>query len=176
MFTVQDIDDDTFPELTEAQLEALELIGRGLTTKQIAHELGLTESGATKRVETLRAKFGGITKNELGVIAREAQDSAVSGQGKKLTGKKTTLASPVFFPPSDSPNDAGSQLLLRDAQTFDARSPWAADSEPHVVPEELDGKDATWFRLKMAMKIALGMAVVLLVMLAVANSVETLVM
>ena len=175
MFTVQDIDDDTFPELTEAQLEALELIGRGLTTKQIAHELGLTESGATKRVETLRAKFGGITKNELGAIAREAQDSAVSGQGKKLTGKKTTLASPVFFPSSDAPNDAGSQLLLRDAQTFDARSPWAADSEPHVVPEELDGKDATTFRWLATVGIAVGMAVVMLVMLAVANAVGDMV-
>jgi LuxR family transcriptional regulator len=44
--------------LTNAELEALELIKRGLRFKQIAHEIGISQSAVKARLVSVRAKLG----------------------------------------------------------------------------------------------------------------------
>lgn len=155
-------------DLTGKQFETMELVGRGLTTKQIAHELGLSMSGATQRVETLRAKFGGVTKAELGRIFREAVEIPANESSRNSTCKKNPVAAHIEFAQPDSRDAQGSHLLLADSLTFDASPPWAGHVEPNVVPEVLNGENATTFRLLAAVGIALGLAVLVLVVLAVA--------
>lgn len=53
--------------VTTRQAQVIELVRRGLTTKEIAAELGITERAVTAQVSRLMAKFGAA--NRAGLIA-----------------------------------------------------------------------------------------------------------
>lgn len=61
----------TFPTLTERQAKALELVGRGLSTVEIAAEMEVKPRTAKQYVDVLRRKFGVSFKRELIPFAQE---------------------------------------------------------------------------------------------------------
>jgi DNA-binding CsgD family transcriptional regulator len=75
--------------LTARQTEVLALIARGLTTKEIAHSLGITERGVAAQVSRLLARFN--VPNRAGLIARTLSD-AIAG-----STSTTGPADPVNF-------------------------------------------------------------------------------
>lgn len=69
--------DDAFANVTEKQHEVLRLVGDNFTSKQIAHELGISISAVNQRIETVRARAGSVSRLELARAYREyrqAQD------------------------------------------------------------------------------------------------------
>ena len=55
--------------LTDRQAEILDLVGRGLTNKEIAFALGISEQGAKDHVSHLLSRFGVTNRGELGGVA-----------------------------------------------------------------------------------------------------------
>lgn len=169
--------DDVFATLTEKQRETLVLLGEGRTSKEIAHALGISESATIQRIETIRAKAGGMLRKDLARAWREYSATEESSEEtcKEITGN-------IFhLPPEDTWHQHRGQdhfkdeLHLADAMPFQASAPWAEDKEPEVVPEALNGPNAVLMRSFMALGIALGMLVVMLVLLSVANELGELI-
>lgn len=61
-----------FPELTDRELEVLELVARGRSNGAIAAELYLSEKTVRNNVSSILAKFGGSTRAEAIARARDA--------------------------------------------------------------------------------------------------------
>jgi DNA-binding CsgD family transcriptional regulator len=160
---------DTLASLTAKQRETIALIGDGRANKEIATELDISLSAAIQRVENLRAKFGNVSKADLGRIWREHDQAMAQGTCNPITGNNNHLSDTPFFAPEGSRNQNDAHLYLADSLLIETNPPWTRKSEPSVVPEELDGANATTLRGLIVVAMAIGMAVLLLVMLAVAN-------
>lgn len=63
-----------FPDLTERELEILDLLGLGLTNKAIAHRLFLSEKTVRNHVSNVLAKTGASDRSEAGELARAARE------------------------------------------------------------------------------------------------------
>ena len=162
-----------FESLTLKQRQTIELLADGRTSKEIASELDISESAAVQRIETLRAKAGGVLRKELARLYREYSDNCRDAC-KEVTGNKNHL------PPISSNSTAGtgtytgSVLTMNDAVAFERPAPWASPGEPEVVPEALEGENAALNRWLAAVFTAVGMVVLMLVLLAVASELGTL--
>jgi len=168
--------EDAFDTLTEKQRETVELLGQGRTSKEIASMLGISESAAVQRIETLRAKCGGILRKDLARAWREyCEDRGTEQACKGLTGKSFQVPPATNWPDYAGQDDSGDLLQLADAMPFETQAPWASSDEPEVVPEVLDGADAVLKRTFLAVGLALGLLVAMLVLLSVANELGELI-
>lgn len=161
--------DDAYSSLTDKQLETLQIVADGRTHKELARIAGISVSAATQRIETLRAKFGGVTKAELARIHRQHRKD---GDCKEFTGKIFQLPLEAPHPPNSGWNRVQEQGLLADASpVFSADAPWE-NHEPEVVPEVLNGRHSTAFRLAATAGLATAILVFAIVLLAVANMIS----
>lgn len=173
-------------DLTEKQQETIRLLAEGLTAKEIAARLEISHSAVAQRIETLRSKFGGITKNELarkarGWLAAEgyqadskpfmlAGASAANEPCMKDTGQKNHLPHHGNGSQQGDGNQFESELRFSDSFVLDATPPWDQTRHDRLVPEVLDGEHAAPARWAYIVGAAIGMAILLLVLLAVANA------
>jgi DNA-binding NarL/FixJ family response regulator len=67
----QPIGEDTIAGLTNRELEVLEMIGRGMTSKQIARRLGLSQKTIEAHRDRIRMKLG--LSNSLALARRAMQ-------------------------------------------------------------------------------------------------------
>lgn len=161
--------DAVYEGLTEKQAETLDMIGDGLTHKEIAASLDISASAATQRVETLRAKFGGVTKAQLARLHRRREEIATC---KTVTGKTSHLSDHPIEPSFEPRHRDGSAMSLSDsAPVFRLDTPWSEIDEPEVVPEVLDGEHASTFRWVAVVAIAAGLLAVAILLLTAAQAI-----
>lgn len=158
----------TLNGLTSKQIEALALVADGRTNKEIATELGISISAAVQRIESIRIKFDGASKAELGRIYREYEDGLAC---KEFTGNSFQVPSSQDFTAEATWDRPASSMTLSDSMTFEANPPWSTRRETRLVPEMLDGRNAVAYRWVLAVGLALGMAILSLVLLAVAAAI-----
>jgi len=72
-----------FAALTARQRQAMELLSEGRTSKEIAHALGISESAAIQRIETVRNRVGGLLRKDLARAYRRYMHNA---PGKEAVG------------------------------------------------------------------------------------------
>lgn len=169
--------EEVFDNLTRKQRETIELLGEGWTSKEMAYALGISESAVIQRIETLRAKTGGMLRKDLARAWRDhtAQDRLSQDTYKGLTGNIFQVPERTDWPEDDAQDHFDNELEMADAVAFEAMAPWATSDEPEVVPEVLDGRDAVLKRSLLAVGMAIGMLVVLLVLLSVAKELGELI-
>lgn len=159
----------TLSSLTPKQLQALALVAEGRTNKEIAAELHISISATVQRIETIRTRFNGASKAQLGRIYREyiTQKPACN----EITGKSIQLPNDDQIAPTDAWDQPSPMLTVADL-TFDVTPPWDQGVGGRLVPEMLDGRNAVAYRWIFALGLAIGMAVLSLVLLAVAGAVR----
>ena len=159
-----------FAGVTEKQREVLDLLLEQRTTKEMAHSLGVSPSAIDQRIDALRRRAGDVTRAELTRLWRDHR----SGTCDRIPYENSQL------PPHPAalhltPQDAERGIFrFDDVAGFAPSAPWNSH-EPLVVPEALDGSDATPQRIWLAVKIAVGIVLVLLVGLAVSGEMASLV-
>ena len=162
---------EIYDSLTEKQLETLDLVGEGHTSKVIAARLDISAHAANERISVLRKKFGNIPKAELGRIHRKTRENFPP---EKFGGQFSQLPPTWTHEPSDGRHRDESDMVLADcAPVFRLDAPWSHPPEPHVVPEVLDGEDASRNRWVATIAIAIGMLVLAVVLLAAAQAIGT---
>lgn len=121
--------------LTAKQHEALVLAAKHLTSKQIAQELGVAPVTIDKRIETVRARLGHITRSDLLRLYRawcEAHDRPIDDP--------IILDDAPLFPPLREPQQGQPVMMFQDSVAFDARASWDRDwplLRPGLKPSEL---------------------------------------
>lgn len=157
-----------FESATPKQFAVLLLLDDGRTSKEIAYELGVSESAINQRIESLRAKMGGISRAALTRAFRTWRVENFTCND--LTGKIFQLSASDFETDTRNRNGEFESLALSDSMTLDSGIPWASQETPRVVPEVLDGKNAALYRWMCVVGIALATTIMLLVLLSVAQS------
>ena len=165
--------------LTPKQRQALELVATNHTTKEMAHALGISEPAAIKRVLALREKFGGITKNQLARKYQKFKQTSAQTYQKSIPsddhhGKKFHLLQSSPDEENCDGQHADSTVEFSDAIQTRIDVPWASYDEPPVVPGALDREGSGVLRIAAAVLVALGVAVLALVIIGVSAAVEDL--
>lgn len=175
-----------FERLSKKQMEALALVANGMTSKEIAIDLGITPSAVTQRIESARKLFNGASRQELARIFRDQVAVSSSAENDWTCNQNTGSPSSYHACKTNqvpTPNNiseiqlqdrTGSQFALADSASFELELPWA-ELEPRVVPEVLEGKNATVNRLLFAVGLSFGLIVTALVLLAVAGELGNLI-
>lgn len=127
--------DQVFGELTEKQREALGLAANGLTSKEIARELGISPHSVDKRIDTVRAQLDSMPRHRLVREFRRWDTGCES-----ITGDPFPLTGDRDFGADLSSQPEGDTLLFSDALTFDGPLEW--EREPAwlhrgVTPSDL---------------------------------------
>lgn len=139
-----------FRLLTEKQSAVLELLARGLTSKEIGYQLGASESAVNRHIEILRSRFGDITRLQLARLYRESPDEfprmMPAASCVETTEQKIDLAEPEADEGRKARDETEAQLAFQDSLTVRIDAPWTKPEEPGVVPRVLDGENATLTR------------------------------
>lgn len=136
-----------FDFATPRQRAVLDLLANSRTSKEIAHQLGISEAAVNRRIEVLRSRLGGVTRHELARRYREWSGgaAAVSPEASCEENRTQILPLAAAVPPGDdSRRDdmvrAGEGM--RDQLAISIEAPWTQPAEPAVVPGVLDGDNA----------------------------------
>lgn len=158
-----------FSGLTPKQHEVLRFVAENRTSKEIAWELGISESAVNQRIEGVRSRTGGPPRAELARVYRQyLQD--LEAACNPLPDKIPQV--PAGAGPRHSPtrDGAADPFALADAVTFTFNPPWQGERVGRVVPEVLDGAHAGLSRTAAMIGIAVGMLLVAMIGLGVVHA------
>jgi DNA-binding CsgD family transcriptional regulator len=78
--------------LTDKQREVLALVSEGMTSKEIARKLGVSESAVNQRIEVIRLRLGGLSRAQIARIYRRTSTLMITiPTSNSLTGKPIPL-------------------------------------------------------------------------------------
>jgi DNA-binding CsgD family transcriptional regulator len=155
--------------LSERQKQVLCLIDRRLTIKEMASELGISETRVNQHIDTLKRRLGANTHRELAARYQELLASSTPALFRMPTGGKSQL--PDEDEARSSPSgvtDGG--LTLADVHAFSVEAPWTRASEPRIVPPALDGQHAVLLRLAVIAAMVFGVLASLVLAITAADS------
>jgi len=158
-----------FARLTPKQHEVLRLVAENRTSKEIAWDLGISESAVNQRIEGVRSRTGSPPRAELARTYRlylyelQAACSPLPDKNFQLSDGADTAA-------STGQDERLDQFGLADALTFNVAAPWQAERRLRIVPEVLDGANAGLSRTAAMVAIALGMLLLAMVGLGVVRA------
>lgn len=145
-----------FDFLTVKQKAALDLLANHRTSKEIAHTLGVSETSVNRRIEVVKLRLGGITRQELArrynlwLATQPNADAETPENGQSACVENTgdilqlaEQATPEERPDRDS---EASETAFEDPVAMSIEAPWKEWSEPRIVPRVLDGENATLTR------------------------------
>ena len=174
----------TYPQFTDRQIEVLSLVARRLTIKEIAAELGVSESAINQRIRTLKEKARVNTHRELAQMYLDfcAEDVPASPYFSEKTCSDSAcrisqLEASSLIQNEGTESKSRSAFSFHDSQLFRSEAPWLEIDEPRVVPRVLDGPNAVWFRIVAIFVIAVALMVSVIVGLAtlqaITNAIES---
>ena len=149
-----------FGFLTPRQEAVLDHLANARTSKEIAHSLGVSETAINRRIEKLRERLGGITRQELTRRYRLWSSERPSGDAVQLqkasesrdpagveTGTQNLQLSANRGSGERPDRDSeASETAFEDPVAMSIEAPWKEWSEPRIVPRVLDGENATLTR------------------------------
>lgn len=168
----------TFAGLTPKQHEVLRFVAENRTSKEIAWELGISESAVNQRIESIRARTGAPPRAELARVYRqfqvEQEETCNSLTGKIL--QLPELGDDGQLQDQDEPIEAFalSDALAAEPYAVPLRAPWQEAGFERIVPEVLDGKHAGLNRTAAIIAISGGLLVVAMIGLSVAQALNGL--
>ncbi|MFM5885072.1 MAG: helix-turn-helix transcriptional regulator [Novosphingobium sp.] len=105
--------------LTEKQREVLSLVAEGMTSKEIARKIGISESAVNQRIEVIRQRLGGLPRTQIARLYRR-------------------MSTVVFTVPSSNPVTGKSIQLLGDGIGAQGSEP--EGSEVSTVPSQVTSR------------------------------------
>jgi DNA-binding CsgD family transcriptional regulator len=149
-----------FAELTAKQREVIALVADNRTTKEIGYQLDVSDSAVNQRINTLRAKFGGVPRSELARLYRMLATPALAperapdpshrdgpqGTCQELTGENLQLQPSTQSKQLADQDDTSGVFSLADAIQFGIDTPWQEAPEHRIVPRLLDGANSLLVR------------------------------
>ncbi|MEQ1540633.1 MAG: helix-turn-helix transcriptional regulator [Novosphingobium sp.] len=151
--------------LTEKQREVLSLISEGMTSKEIARKLAISESAVNQRIEVVRQRLGGLPRTQIARIYRRMSTVVLTiPASNSLTGKSIQLQSDGLVGQQSEAEGAEVSTALSQASVPFGSYP----STPFftALTALLDGPSRTRARLIAIVVIALGIMALAVLSLA----------
>lgn len=153
-----------FPSLTSKQHEVLAFVAENRTSKEIAWELGISESAVNQRIEGVRSRTGSPPRAELARAYRQYQQDQNQPEQDEacnpLPEKNPQVPAIPLFDEDRGRDELVERLTLADGATFKITAPWQEENFTRVVPEVLDGANAGLSRTAAMIAIAGGLLLV----------------
>ncbi|MPS68993.1 MAG: LuxR family transcriptional regulator [Novosphingobium sp.] len=148
-----------FPVLTSKQHEVLAFVAENRTSKEIAWELGISESAVNQRIEGVRNRTGAPPRAELARAYRQYQLD-LAAACNPIPAKNPQVPAVAMFDKDRAQDELTDRLTLADGATFKVTAPWQEEPYARIVPEVLDGSNAGLSRTAAMIAIAGGLLLV----------------
>lgn len=153
--------------LTDKQREVLTLVAEGMTSKEIARKLAISESAVNQRIEVIRQKLGGMSRAQIARTYRRTSTLVLTiPTSNSLTGKSNQLM-PLDEPEQQSSPEGVEDTVVISGGEFDVLQP----STLHPV---FHGRDAKLVRIAAVVFIAVGLLSVLVLVLVAGHTLSQL--
>lgn len=159
-------------ELTPKQHEVMRRVAENRTSKEIAWDLGVSESAVNQRIEAVRSRAGGALRAELARAYRQYLDER---SYKPVTGKILQVSGPPGPGQSMGRDEPADAFALADAVVYTVTPPWQGEAPVRIVPEVLDGTHAAFSRIAAMIGIAAGILLVAMIGLGVIHALTELI-
>ena len=152
--------------LTSKQREVIAFVSEGLTSKEIARKINISESAVNQRIEVIRQRMGGLPRSQIARLYRRQRTLMLTiPTSNSLTGNPILL---------QAIGGSGQEGRVEGAAGPEAHGAGGIGSvlQPSTISRTLNGPAGMWFRLGAIVLIALGIAVAALLILAVAETLQ----
>lgn len=163
-----------FARLTPKQHEVLRFVAENRTSKEIAWELGISESAVNQRIEGVRVRAGSPPRAEL-ARAYRAYLQELEQACNPIPDKIPQVPKDPPEPPIERRDERVEPLALADPVNYFVTAPWQRAEFGTIVPEVLDGANAGLSRAAAMIAIAGGMLLVAMVGLGVVRTLSELI-
>ena len=154
--------------LTDKQSEVIAFVSEGLTSKEIARKIGISESAVNQRIEVIRQRLGGLPRAQIArLYRRQSTFSMTIPTSNSLTGNSIQLQQ----------RDSMAQAKLVEGVVNFAGPGAQQESgvlQPSTTSQALDGPNRLWLRLAAIVAVAAGIAATALLVLSVAATLDAL--
>ena len=158
--------------LTSRQAQVLELVAKRRSLKQVAAELGISESAVNQHIKSLKGLLAVNSLPELAEAYRHfSQDEGTKGC-RKTTCTKSGVPRASEIGQSPEPEGLEPVVSFHDAIAYRVGVPWEVSDELGVVPKVLNGANAKLARTAYIIGIAVGMFILVLTGLGVAQGIS----
>ena len=160
----------SYRSLTDKQREVLDLVIEHKSSKEIARLLGISPYTVDQRISAARVKLGAPSGGELARRYNRLRDLC---EGSAYGSSQFVEPYP---PPLTNGQEelAGALFTLEDAGARFIERPWAGQRPPTPFLEGIDRRFGVLGRFGFVVSMALGLAVTLLIVLAAAQALNSL--
>lgn len=149
--------------LTDKQREVLALVSEGMTSKEIARKLSISESAVNQRIEVIRQRLGGLSRAQIARIYRHTSTLLMTiPTSNSLTGKSIPLTSEGDAEQQSSAEGAAVSVASVDGDF--------GVLQPSTFSSHLNGPNVRLMRTAAVVIIAVGLLAVLLLTLVVGHT------
>jgi DNA-binding CsgD family transcriptional regulator len=153
--------------LTHKQREVIALVSEGMTSKEIARKLGISESAVNQRIEVTRQRLGGMSRAQIARIYRQTSTLVITiPTSNSLTGKSIQLQREAELEQQSSPE--GAEALSASASDGNGVLQPSTFSPRIMVPH------STAMRLAVVVAVACGLLASAILILAVAQAINSI--
>lgn len=153
--------------LTDKQREVIALVSEGMTSKEIARKLGISESAVNQRIEVTRQRLGGMSRAQIARIYRQTSTLVITiPTSNSLTGKSIQLQHGAEPEQHSSPE--GAETLLASA------SNGTGVLQPSTFSPQPLAPDSTVKRLAVIVAVAFGLLASAVLVLAAAQALNAI--
>lgn len=159
----------TLDALTGKQREVLRFVSEGMTSKEIARKLGISESAVNQRIETVRQRLGGMSRAQIGRLFRRTSTLVMTiPTSNSLTGNPIQLLA----------EREGEQHLQPEGvvvlEALGAETDHGGLQPSNLSPPASDRVNHTLFRLGVIVWIAVGIAALAVLILTATHAISEL--
>ncbi|MDE2437007.1 MAG: helix-turn-helix transcriptional regulator [Sphingomonadales bacterium] len=154
--------------LTDKQREVLALVSEGMTSKEIARKLGISESAVNQRIEVIRQRLGGMPRSQIARLYRRTSTVVLTiPTSNSVTGKSIHLQHDGAEAQQAEPEGAG-------VSTTPLLAMNPIGSQPSNlffgIDSALGGPNRLWYRLGCTVLLIMGVLACAVLGLTVAIS------
>ena len=153
--------------LTPKQREVIALASEGMTSKEIARKLGISESAVNQRIEVIRQRLGGMSRAQIARLYRQTSTLVFTiPTSNSLTGESLQLQDLAELGQTSTTEGAGKLAALE-------AGPPTGRLQPSIFFHLEHGPNRAWYRLAIIM-LALALAATLVLILASVEAIDRL--
>ncbi|MBK9010201.1 helix-turn-helix transcriptional regulator [Novosphingobium sp.] len=160
--------------LTPRQAQVLELVAKRRSLKQIAAELGISESAVNQHIKALKGILAVNSLPELAEAHRHFSQGGNTQGCRKTACTKSGVPQASEIGQSPDPDGLEQVVSFHDAIAYRVGVPWEVGDELGVVPKVLNSTNAKLARTAYILGIAVGMFILILTGLGVAQGISAM--